>query len=148
PVVHMNTGPLASVRAEGEGPGPRPGVGPGTGPQPAVGSGTGPQPAVGAGTGPQPTVETGRGLQPPAGRGTGPMPAIEASGPAGLGTDTVAIAAATPERPQPYAELGMNEEEYRRVRHILGRRPTSAELAIYSVMWSEHCSYKSSKVHL
>ncbi|MFC7568995.1 phosphoribosylformylglycinamidine synthase subunit PurL [Actinomadura namibiensis] len=42
----------------------------------------------------------------------------------------------------------MNDEEYRRVRDILGRRPTSAELAIYSVMWSEHCSYKSSKVHL
>ncbi|TYB49971.1 phosphoribosylformylglycinamidine synthase subunit PurL [Actinomadura chibensis] len=64
------------------------------------------------------------------------------------GTDTVAIAAASPERPQPFAELGMNEEEYQRVRNILGRRPTSAELAIYSVMWSEHCSYKSSKVHL
>ncbi|MEV5826684.1 phosphoribosylformylglycinamidine synthase subunit PurL [Spirillospora sp. NPDC052242] len=64
------------------------------------------------------------------------------------GTDTVAVAAATPDRPQPYAELGMKDEEYRRVREILGRRPTSAELAIYSVMWSEHCSYKSSKVHL
>ncbi|MFS2294738.1 MAG: phosphoribosylformylglycinamidine synthase subunit PurL [Actinomadura sp.] len=72
---------------------------------------------------------------------TGPNPAC-------YGTDTVAIAAASPERPQPYAELGMNEDEYRRVRRILGRRPTSAELAIYSVMWSEHCSYKSSKVHL
>nr|WP_030175546.1 phosphoribosylformylglycinamidine synthase subunit PurL [Spirillospora albida] len=60
----------------------------------------------------------------------------------------MAIAAATPDRPQPYVELGMNDEEYRRVRSILGRRPTSAELAIYSVMWSEHCSYKSSKVHL
>ncbi|GAB3206594.1 phosphoribosylformylglycinamidine synthase subunit PurL [Marinactinospora endophytica] len=42
----------------------------------------------------------------------------------------------------------MKEDEYDRVRDILGRRPTSAELAIYSVMWSEHCSYKSSKVHL
>ncbi|MFP3963998.1 phosphoribosylformylglycinamidine synthase subunit PurL [Actinomadura fulvescens] len=63
-------------------------------------------------------------------------------------TDTVAAATATPDRPQPFAELGMKEEEYRRVRDILGRRPTSAELAIYSVMWSEHCSYKSSKVHL
>src|SRR5690606_25116790 len=50
--------------------------------------------------------------------------------------------------PQPYAELGMKDDEYARVREILGRRPTSAELAIYSVMWSEHCSYKSSKVHL
>ncbi|MFC9976789.1 phosphoribosylformylglycinamidine synthase subunit PurL [Spirillospora sp. NPDC127200] len=42
----------------------------------------------------------------------------------------------------------MKDDEYRRVRDILGRRPTAAELAIYSVMWSEHCSYKSSKVHL
>jgi hypothetical protein len=65
-----------------------------------------------------------------------------------LGVDTVANAKATPEQPQPYAELGMAEDEYARVRAILGRRPTSAELAIYSVMWSEHCSYKSSKVHL
>ncbi|WP_283139862.1 phosphoribosylformylglycinamidine synthase subunit PurL [Rhizohabitans arisaemae] len=42
----------------------------------------------------------------------------------------------------------MKQDEYLRVREILGRRPTSSELAIYSVMWSEHCSYKSSKVHL
>ncbi|MGH8938094.1 MAG: phosphoribosylformylglycinamidine synthase subunit PurL, partial [Actinomycetes bacterium] len=39
-------------------------------------------------------------------------------------------------------------DEYARIREILGRRPTSSELAMYSVMWSEHCSYKSSKVHL
>src|SRR3978361_77182 len=64
------------------------------------------------------------------------------------GFDTVENATATPDQPQPYAELGMAEDEYLRVREILGRRPTSAELAIYSVMWSEHCSYKSSKVHL
>jgi phosphoribosylformylglycinamidine synthase len=63
-------------------------------------------------------------------------------------TDTVEHAANTPEQPQPYAELGLNEDEYARVREILGRRPTSAELAIYSVMWSEHCSYKSSRAHL
>lgn len=62
--------------------------------------------------------------------------------------DTVATAESTPENPQPYAELGMADDEYQRVRDILGRRPTAAELAIYSVMWSEHCSYKSSKVHL
>ncbi|PKK16159.1 MAG: phosphoribosylformylglycinamidine synthase II [Thermomonospora sp. CIF 1] len=62
--------------------------------------------------------------------------------------DSVAVAERTPDQRQPYAELGMTEEEYRRVRQILGRRPTAAELAIYSVMWSEHCSYKSSKVHL
>ena len=64
------------------------------------------------------------------------------------GLDTVARAAATPQRPQPYAELGLTDGEYERVRGILGRRPTDAELAIYSVMWSEHCSYKSSRVHL
>jgi phosphoribosylformylglycinamidine synthase len=62
--------------------------------------------------------------------------------------DTVPHAEQTPEQPQPYKELGLAEDEYRRVRDILGRRPTSSELAIYSVMWSEHCSYKSSKVHL
>ncbi|HZB33452.1 MAG TPA: phosphoribosylformylglycinamidine synthase subunit PurL [Streptosporangiaceae bacterium] len=58
------------------------------------------------------------------------------------------MARGTPQRLQPYAELGLADDEYDRIREILGRRPTSAELAIYSVMWSEHCSYKSSKVHL
>jgi phosphoribosylformylglycinamidine synthase subunit PurL len=62
--------------------------------------------------------------------------------------DTVKNADKTPDLQQPYRELGMNDDEYARVREILGRRPTSSELAIYSVMWSEHCSYKSSKVHL
>ena len=62
--------------------------------------------------------------------------------------DSVAHAATTPEREQPYAALGLKTDEYERIRDILGRRPTSAELAMYSVMWSEHCSYKSSKVHL
>ena len=62
--------------------------------------------------------------------------------------DTVAHAAATPEAAQPYAELGLKPEEYAQIRELLGRRPTNAELAMYSVMWSEHCSYKSSKIHL
>ncbi|GAB2978790.1 phosphoribosylformylglycinamidine synthase subunit PurL [Amycolatopsis acidiphila] len=62
--------------------------------------------------------------------------------------DTTARAADTPETPQPYRELGLAEDEYARIREILGRRPTDAELAMYSVMWSEHCSYKSSKKHL
>ena len=62
--------------------------------------------------------------------------------------DTVARAAGTPGQPQPYAELGLTSGEYARIGEVLGRRPTDAELAIYSVMWSEHCSYKSSKVHL
>jgi phosphoribosylformylglycinamidine synthase len=67
---------------------------------------------------------------------------------AGRQLDTVHLAATTPDQDQPWAELGMKEDEYLRVREILGRRPTGAELAMYSVMWSEHCSYKSSKVHL
>jgi len=62
--------------------------------------------------------------------------------------DTVEHAAATPDVELPWAELGLKKDEYERVVEILGRRPTGAELAMYSVMWSEHCSYKSSKVHL
>ena len=62
--------------------------------------------------------------------------------------DTVEVAVATPEQPQPFAELGLTAAEYATIGDILGRRPTAAELALYSVMWSEHCSYKSSKVHL
>jgi phosphoribosylformylglycinamidine synthase II len=66
----------------------------------------------------------------------------------GAHQDTVADAAATPGRAQPYAQLGLTGTEYARIGEILGRRPTDAELAIYSVMWSEHCSYKSSRLHL
>ncbi len=62
--------------------------------------------------------------------------------------DTVEHAAETPETSQPWRDLGLKEDEYQRIREILDRRPTIAELAMYSVMWSEHCSYKSSKVHL
>ncbi|MBE0008242.1 phosphoribosylformylglycinamidine synthase subunit PurL [Arthrobacter sp. AET 35A] len=62
--------------------------------------------------------------------------------------DTVANAAETPDVELPWAALGLKENEFDRVVEILGRRPTAAELAMYSVMWSEHCSYKSSKVHL
>jgi phosphoribosylformylglycinamidine synthase len=65
-----------------------------------------------------------------------------------MSADTVAAAQATPERAQPFKELGLTEDEYARITETLGRRPTDAELALYSVMWSEHCSYKSSKVHL
>ena len=46
------------------------------------------------------------------------------------------------------AEHGLSAPEYARVREILGRDPNITELGIFSVMWSEHCSYKSSKVHL
>ncbi|WP_309109782.1 phosphoribosylformylglycinamidine synthase subunit PurL [Saccharothrix sp.] len=65
-----------------------------------------------------------------------------------MSLDTVKNAESTPDQEQPYKELGLKDDEYARIREILGRRPTDAELAMYSVMWSEHCSYKSSKVHL
>jgi phosphoribosylformylglycinamidine synthase subunit PurL len=64
------------------------------------------------------------------------------------GQDTVARAAVTPGRLQPFRELGLTAAEFDRIAGLLGRRPTDAELAIYSVMWSEHCSYKSSRKHL
>src|SRR5579862_3128126 len=50
--------------------------------------------------------------------------------------------------PEVAAEHGVTREEYARIRKILGRDPNITELGIFSVMWSEHCSYKSSKVHL
>ncbi|MFJ4874432.1 phosphoribosylformylglycinamidine synthase subunit PurL [Streptomyces sp. NPDC088745] len=65
-----------------------------------------------------------------------------------MSLDTVKHAAETPDVELPWKELGLKEDEYAKIREILGRRPTGAELAMYSVMWSEHCSYKSSKVHL
>ena len=65
-----------------------------------------------------------------------------------MSVDRVSDALENPEQIQPFAELGLKADEYARIRDILGRRPTSSELAMYSVMWSEHCSYKSSKVHL
>ena len=65
-----------------------------------------------------------------------------------MSIDTVSDATSSPKNSQPFAELGLKKDEYESIREILGRRPTSSELAMYSVMWSEHCSYKSSKVHL
>jgi phosphoribosylformylglycinamidine synthase len=64
------------------------------------------------------------------------------------GFDTVDRAQGTPTEHQPFLELGLLEDEYQQIRQVLGRRPTESELAMYSIMWSEHCSYKSSKVHL
>jgi phosphoribosylformylglycinamidine synthase len=65
-----------------------------------------------------------------------------------MALDTVTTATQNQDTKQPFAELGLKEDEYARIKSILGRRPTSSELAMYSVMWSEHCSYKSSKIHL
>ena len=50
--------------------------------------------------------------------------------------------------PELVAEHGLTPEEYARIQKILGREPNFTELGIFSVMWSEHCSYKSSRVHL
>ncbi|HEX4019444.1 MAG TPA: phosphoribosylformylglycinamidine synthase subunit PurL [Frankiaceae bacterium] len=47
-----------------------------------------------------------------------------------------------------HRELGLTDDEYGRIVSTLGREPTGPELAMYSVMWSEHCSYKSSRIHL
>ncbi|MEY3625322.1 MAG: phosphoribosylformylglycinamidine synthase subunit PurL, partial [Actinomycetota bacterium] len=62
--------------------------------------------------------------------------------------DTVETAKNDPDKVQPWKELGLKQDEYESIKQILGRRPTSSELAMYSVMWSEHCSYKSSKIYL
>src|ERR1700685_4315330 len=61
------------------------------------------------------------------------------------GTPTPPPATITPEL---LAQHGITPDEYRRITDALGRTPSFTELGIYSVMWSEHCSYKSSKVHL
>ena len=47
-----------------------------------------------------------------------------------------------------HRELGLSDDEYESIRERLGREPTYTELAMFSVMWSEHCSYNSSRVHL
>src|ERR1051325_7404640 len=50
--------------------------------------------------------------------------------------------------PEVIAQHGISPEEFEKVVHLLGRKPTLTEIGIFSVMWSEHCSYKSSRVHL
>src|SRR4030081_501229 len=50
--------------------------------------------------------------------------------------------------PELVAEHGLKPEEYERILELIGREPTITELGIFSAMWNEHCSYKSSKVHL
>src|SRR5690606_28500431 len=62
--------------------------------------------------------------------------------------DTVQNAAATPDEAQPSGELGLKEDEYQRIKDSLGRRPTAAGHARYSVMWSDHCPYTSSTAHM
>jgi phosphoribosylformylglycinamidine synthase II len=50
--------------------------------------------------------------------------------------------------PELIAEHGLKPDEYERILRLIGREPTITELGIFSAMWNEHCSYKSSKVHL
>src|ERR1700716_2211757 len=50
--------------------------------------------------------------------------------------------------PELIKQHGLTPEEFERIKKILGREPNFTELGIFSVMWSEHCSYKSSRVHL
>ncbi|KQZ00308.1 phosphoribosylformylglycinamidine synthase [Pseudolabrys sp. Root1462] len=50
--------------------------------------------------------------------------------------------------PELVAEHGLKPDEYQRILDLIGREPTLTELGIFSAMWNEHCSYKSSKVHL
>ncbi len=50
--------------------------------------------------------------------------------------------------PDLVAEHGLKPDEYQRVLSLIGREPSITELGIFSAMWNEHCSYKSSKVHL
>src|SRR3954466_3569840 len=50
--------------------------------------------------------------------------------------------------PEVVAAHNLKPEEYERIVELMGREPTYVELGIFSVMWSEHCSYKSSRVHL
>jgi phosphoribosylformylglycinamidine synthase len=50
--------------------------------------------------------------------------------------------------PELVAEHGLKPEEYQRILDLIGREPSLTELGIFSAMWNEHCSYKSSKVHL
>ena len=47
-----------------------------------------------------------------------------------------------------HRRLGLKDDKHERIVTTLGREPRSAELAMYGAMWSEHCSYKSSKIHL
>ncbi len=50
--------------------------------------------------------------------------------------------------PEVVAAHNLKPEEYERIKELMGREPTFVELGVFSVMWSEHCSYKSSRIHL
>jgi phosphoribosylformylglycinamidine synthase subunit PurL len=55
---------------------------------------------------------------------------------------------ATEITPDVVAQHGLSPDEYQKIKQLMGREPNLTELGVFSVMWSEHCSYKSSRVHL
>jgi phosphoribosylformylglycinamidine synthase II len=69
-------------------------------------------------------------------------------GGAGTGDVNSVIPNDIPITPALIAEHGLKADEYQRILDLIGREPTLTELGIFSAMWNEHCSYKSSKVHL
>ena len=58
------------------------------------------------------------------------------------------IANEPPITPALIAEHGLKPDEYQRILDLIGREPSFTELGIFSAMWNEHCSYKSSRIHL
>ena len=50
--------------------------------------------------------------------------------------------------PEIVEQHGLTPDEYEKIKELMGREPNLTELGVFSVMWSEHCSYKSSRVHL
>src|SRR6188474_2988204 len=54
----------------------------------------------------------------------------------------------SPITPDIVAQHGLSPDEYKKIIDLMGREPNITELGVFSVMWSEHCSYKSSRVHL
>ncbi len=73
-------------------------------------------------------------------------PSVRRPGPAGYGKGVMAPGDATDS--SLHRSLGLTDDEFGRIEAILGRPPNHLELAMYAVMWSEHCSYKSSRLHL
>ena len=84
----------------------------------------------------KPPVRTGK-KRPAARKAKGPA-SKRGTKPAGRAKITAALVAAH----------GLKPDEYQRILALLGREPSLTELGIFSAMWNEHCSYKSSKIHL
>ena len=92
-----------------------------------------------------PTDGPGAGAGSSAAGTAGDRAADGRGGATGLGP-AVGTAVGTP--PALHRALGLTDDELAEIRRVLGREPNRVELALYGVMWSEHCSYKSSRIHL